>query len=243
MVIIRCTPQNRMKNSKIITPSEELRTRRHFFQSSAVGAAALFSTPGLFAETLLKTPRQTEGPYYPDKFPLDTDNDLIMLNDSLTPAIGEITYLSGQIIDTKGSPVKNAVVEIWQCDGKGSYLHSKGANPRNGRQRDNHFQGFGRFLTGSKGEYFFRTIKPVPYPGRTPHIHVIVKKGEKRLITTQCYIKGHEMNARDGVLRNIRDPKLKQLCMVDWKPITDSKTKEYTAHWDIIVGLTPADKA
>ena len=232
-----------MKKFGNFIPHNSPYSKRRFLRSSIIGGAALSATPGLFAELLLKTPKQTEGPYYPDSFPLDTDNDLIVLNDSLTPAVGEITYLSGRIIDAGGNPIKNAVVEIWQCDGKGSYLHSKGANPRNGRKRDSHFQGFGRFLTGAKGEYFFRTIKPVPYPGRTPHIHVIVKKGNKRLLTTQCYIKGHELNARDGVLRQIRNPKLKELLMVDWKPVTGSKIVEYGAQWDIIVGHTPADAA
>lgn len=215
--------------------------RRSFFKSStaAAAAAALFQVPGLYAEQLVTTPSQTEGPYFPDKFPLDTDNDLIVLNDSITPAVGEVTWLSGRVIDTSGAPVRNTTVEIWQCDAKGSYIHSQGGNPRNKGEKDAHFQGFGRFLTSSKGEYFFRTIKPVSYPGRTPHIHVIVRKGDKRLLTTQCYIKGHQMNDNDGVLRSIRDPKIKDLCMVDWKPLNDSPTPSWAAEFNIIVGATP----
>src|SRR5262249_43262646 len=104
--------------STILLPS-----RRLFLGSLAVGAAA-FTVRGAFAEELTRTPRQTEGPFYPDKLPLDTDNDLLIVNDNITPAVGEITHLSGRVLDAKGNPVKNAVVEIWQCDAHGAYLHS-----------------------------------------------------------------------------------------------------------------------
>src|SRR5438309_10328051 len=170
--------------------NEKNLSRRLFLGSAAlgtVGAAAFFS-PGVFAEQLAQTPEQTEGPFYPDKLPLDTDNDLLIINDGITSAVGEVTYLSGRILDAKGNPVRNAVVEIWQADNNGAYLHS---GTSNADKRDTHFQGFGRFLTGSTGEYLFRTIKPVPYPGRTPHIHFVIKpKGQEKL-TTQCYIKDH----------------------------------------------------
>ena len=144
-----------------------LDNRRNFFRSLTAGVA-FFSIPGLFAEEVVRTPRQTEGPFYPDKLPLDTDNDLLIINDAITPAVGEITWLSGRILDARGEPIRNAEVEIWQCDNNGAYLHSKSGNKE---KCDPNFQGFGRCLTGLTGEYLFRTIKPVPYPGRTPHIH------------------------------------------------------------------------
>jgi len=212
-------------------------SRRHFLRTTALGGLAL-STPGVFAE-LVQTPRQTEGPFYPNKLPLDTDNDLIIVNDGLTAAVGEITHLSGRVLDIKGSPVRNALVEIWQVDNKGSYLHT--GDPRN-KNRDTHFQGFGRFLTNSKGEYYFRTIKPVSYPGRSPHIHVAVKlKGKKRLVT-QCYVKGDAQNARDGVLRRIQDQKQRESVIIDFSPIKDSKIGELQARFDIVLGFTPEDK-
>src|SRR5262249_14661705 len=163
-----------------------LPNRRVFLSAAGLGVAAHF-VPGVFAEELTRTPAQTEGPFYPNKLPLDTDNDLLIINDSITPAVGEITHLSGKVLDAKGNPVKNAVVEIWQCDHNGAYLHT---GTGNADKRDKNFQGFGRFTTAANGEYYFRTIKPVPYPGRTPHIHYKIKKGGKELLTTQCYIKG-----------------------------------------------------
>ena len=199
-------------------------------------AAALFTVPGAFAEELLRTPAMTEGPFYPDHLPLDTDNDLVILNNALTPAVGEVTYVSGRILDAQGAPIRGAQVEIWQCDHAGAYLHS---GTGNADQRDKNFQGYGRFLTGSSGEYLFRTIKPVPYPGRTPHIHYKVKRGGKELLTTQCFVKGHPGNERDGIWRRLEEGKVRDAVTVDFAPIAGSKAGELAAKFDLIMGLTP----
>jgi protocatechuate 3,4-dioxygenase beta subunit len=215
-------------------------TRRDFLGTAAVGTAALgvaaWSAPGAFAEELLRTPPQTEGPFYPDKLPLDTDNDLIVVNDQLTPAVGEITHLGGRILDARGEAVRNALVEIWQCDSRGVYLHSGSGNRD---KRDTNFQGFGRFLTGSTGEYYFRTIKPVPYPGRTPHIHFQVKMKGQDKFTTQCYVKGDPGNERDFVLKGIRDPKSRDSVIIDFAPVKESRVGELAARFDIVLGFTP----
>ncbi|MFL5340089.1 MAG: intradiol ring-cleavage dioxygenase [Gemmataceae bacterium] len=211
--------------------------RRAFVGAAALGLAAFYK-PGLFAEelSLVKTPAQTEGPFYPDKLPLDTDNDLLIVNDTITPAVGTITHLSGKVLDAKGNPVRNALVEIWQCDAKGIYLHT--ADSKN-KPRDTNFQGFGRFLTASSGEYYFRTIKPVPYGPRTPHIHFKIKQGGKELLTTQCYIKGFEQNQRDGVFRGIRDPQAQGAVCVDFTPVKASRIGEVAAQFNIVLGVTP----
>jgi protocatechuate 3,4-dioxygenase beta subunit len=202
----------------------------------ALGGLALF-TPGVFAEQLARTPPLTEGPFYPPRLPLDTDNDLIIINDHITPALGEITHLTGRVLSASGSPLRNMTVEIWQCDHNGVYLAQ---GPAGGRA-DANFQGFGTFTTASTGEYRFRTIKPVPYPGRTPHIHFKVKKGGREVLTTQLFINRHPQNQRDGVFRGLRDPFDQELVLVDFKPIKGSKIGELSARFDIVVGLTPAD--
>jgi protocatechuate 3,4-dioxygenase, beta subunit len=214
-------------------------TRRGLLRGGLALGAAAFFTPGAFAEELARTPRTTEGPFYPPKLPLDTDNDLLVINDAITPAVGEVTHLSGRILGSSGEPIRNAVVEIWQCDSKQVYI----AQGSNGGRHDPNFQGFGRFLTGSSGEYYFRTIKPVPYPGRTPHIHFKVKKGSQELLTTQLFVNGHRQNNTDGVFRGIRDPLERELVLVDFKPVPGSKIGELSAHFDIVVGLTPDDSA
>ncbi len=211
-------------------------SRRNFLGTMTLGAAA-FATRGAFAEELFRTPPQTEGPFYPDKLPLDTDNDLLIINDAITPAVGEVTHLGGRILDAKGNPVRNALVEIWQVDANGAYIHSR--DPNRGKHGGN-FQGFGRFLTGSSGEYYFRTVKPVPYPGRAPHIHYKILKGKEELLTTQCYIKGNPGNERDGIYRRLRDPKARQAISVDFAPLEGSRIGELTARFDIVLGSTPA---
>src|SRR5688572_29421567 len=194
--------------------------RRRFLSQLAMGTA-FFAVPGAFAEALVRTPAQTEGPFYPDKLPLDTDNDLIVVNDGVTPAVGELTWLSGRVLDARGEPIRNALIEIWLCDNNGAYLH---AGTGNREKRDANFQGFGRFLTGSTGEYLFRTIKPVPYPGRAPHIHYAIKmKGRKELVT-QCYIEGHPGNERDGVYKGISDAKARKSVTIPFAPLKGSRT-------------------
>ena len=212
--------------------------RRRFLQGMAFSAAA-FTTPGLFADLLTPTPLATEGPFYPDKLPLDTDNDLLIINDTITPAVGQITHLTGKVTDINGQPIRNALVEIWQCDGNGVYLHTRSSNSE---QRDGNFQGFGRFMTNRKGEYYFRTIKPVPYPGRTPHIHVAVKLRGKKELVTQLYDRANkERNERDGLFKRIKDPNALANVLVDFKPIPESKLKEVAAEFHIVMGRTPQD--
>jgi len=218
-----------------MTRSLFLAGRRVFLSTVGLGMAA-FTVRGAFAEELTRTPAQTEGPFYPDRLPLDTDNDLLIINDNITPAVGEITHLTGRILDNRGGPVRNALVEIWQCDSHGAYIHTESGNRD---RRDSNFQGFGRFLTGANGEYYFRTIKPVAYPGRTPHIHYKIKRAGKELLTTQCYIRGEARNARDGIFRSIRDPKAQESVLVAFAPVKDSRIGELSAKFDIILGFTP----
>ena len=212
--------------------------RRDFLRRAVLGAAGFFTTPGAFAEALTATPAMTEGPFYPDQLPLDTDNDLIRINDRITPAMGAITHLHGAVTDLKGDPVSNARVEIWQVDDRGAYIHSRDGGLK-GPKRDEHFQGFGRFLTGRDGRYYFRTIKPVPYSGRTPHIHVAVYRAGKRALTTQCFIEGDLRNGRDVLVRRLGDS-AKQL-MVQFRPLPDSQAGELSAEFNIVLGFTPDD--
>jgi protocatechuate 3,4-dioxygenase beta subunit len=210
--------------------------RRRFLARLGM-ASAFFTTPGVFAQQLVLTPAQTAGPFYPDKLPLDTDNDLLVINDRITPAVGEITYLSGRILDSSGSPVRNAVIEIWQTDANGAYIHSQSGNAAN---RDANFQGFGRFLTGSTGEYLFRTVKPVPYPGRTRHVHFSIQPPGGQKLITQLYVDGDTGNAADGALNGIADDAARASVIVPFAPLDGSRIGELAARFDIVLGLTPA---
>jgi protocatechuate 3,4-dioxygenase beta subunit len=211
--------------------------RRCFLNRAAMqmAAATVLYVPSVIGEQSQQTPRQTEGPFYPNKMPPDTDNDLLIINDKTSLADGTITHLTGRVVNLNGEPVRNAVVEIWQCDNNGRYLHTGDQNPA---AMDISFQGFGRFLTGLTGEYYFRTIKPVPYPGRTPHIHFIVRHDDKRMLTTQLYIKGFPQNARDGIYRTLQAP---ELASADFVPLKGSTRSELTAYFQIVLGETPED--
>jgi protocatechuate 3,4-dioxygenase beta subunit len=219
----------------LLEMSSAFHARRRLLRGGLALGVAAFTTPGLFAEALVATPEMTEGPFYPDKLPLDTDNDLLVINDSITPGVGEITHLTGRVLTASGEPVRSAFVEIWQVDGNGVYLNSQDRRPE---LRDSNFQGYGRFLTDSKGNYYFRTIKPVPYPGRTPHIHFGVSRNGHRVYTTQLFVKDEPQNERDGIFRGIRDPKARETVLAEFQPIEGSKLGELSASFDIVLGVT-----
>ena len=213
---------------------------RQFLQSLIFGIV-VFTATGAFAEDVVLTPRQTEGPFYPDKLPPDTDNNLTVLKGSSTPAEGEFINLSGRVLDQTGKPVQGAVIEIWQADNNGVYIHTR--SPDQDR-RDRNFQGFGRCVTGSSGEYSFRTIKPVSYAfgvRRAPHIHFIIKQGDKRMLTSQLYMKGHPLNDQDIVLQGIQNEAAREAVIIDFKPPRDSETDELEAVFNIVISTNPED--
>jgi protocatechuate 3,4-dioxygenase, beta subunit len=219
-------------------PGRDL-NRRLFLHGLAAGPVAAFTAPGLFAQQLVETGTTTEGPFYPDVLPLDTDNDLLIINDGITPAVGEITHLTGRVLTKSGQPVRNAFVEIWQVDRTGSYVHTGGRQPTG---FDKNFQGYGRFLSDSKGQYYFRTIKPIDYTligiFRTAHIHVAVSQNGRRVFTSQLLVNGHPANARDSVVRNL-DPRALKTLLVDFKPVPGTRLDELSANFDIVLGATP----
>ncbi|MDE2721798.1 MAG: intradiol ring-cleavage dioxygenase, partial [Gemmatimonadota bacterium] len=135
--------------------------------------------------------------------------------------------------------VKDAIEEIWQVDSNGVYIHSEA--PRRNR-RDTNFQGFGRFETGSTGEYRFRTIKPVRYGGsRTAHIHFAINKNGHRLLTSQMYVKDNPDNEWDSIFRNTGRAS-HDLLSVPFKPLPGSEIGELTANFDIVIGESPEDR-
>lgn len=206
--------------------------RRRFIAALTAGGA-FFTEKGLFAQALTLTPAQTEGPYYPNSLPLDSDNDLLVINNNITPGLGTVAWLSGRVLDRTGQPVRNAVVEIWQADNVGSYIHSSGA--LNGR-RDSNFQGWGRFVTASDGAYLFRTIKPGLYPGRVRHVHAKVTIPGGTSLTTQLYVEGE--TGSDGVLNGITNAAQRASVIRPWSAIAGSPIGALAVNWDIVMGYT-----
>lgn len=186
------------------------------------GAAVLAATtaPAWLSPALAQgaartpTPSQTEGPFYPVALPADSDFDLLR-NGNTSYSRGQPAWVEGTVVDLAGVPVSGAVVEIWQCDHAGHYHH-----PGDGNRADPAFQGFGRVSVGRDGRYRFRTLKPVPYSGRTPHIHVKVRLDRMELLTTQLYVAGEPGNERDGLWRRL-GPEARAALTVPFTPGSD----------------------
>lgn len=200
------TPSRPEADAAAVGPRSARFRQRRLLLVAPIGAAA--AAPG-FAQTsgaqppaagkLAPTPRQSRGPFYPLEIPRDAGSDLIVERDGRR-AKGDITMLSGTVVDTAGRPVPGALVEIWQCNADGRYHHP---HDRNHAPVDPLFRGYGRLRTDARGRYAFRTIRPVPYPGRTPHIHLQVAAPQHASLVTQLYVRGEPSNARDGLLSGL----------------------------------------
>ncbi|MBM3844716.1 MAG: hypothetical protein FJ405_00320 [Verrucomicrobia bacterium] len=216
--------------------------RRRFLRSMALASAG-FTLSGYLAEALTATPGFTQGPYYPlaDDIPLDKDNDLVRLDDRLTLVAGEITTLTGRVLNTAGEPVRGALVELWHADREGDYAYSTGVGPN--PSHDSNFAGFGQFLTGSSGAFKFRTIKAGLYPGRTRH-------GQLRRVTTQTGwneetrdLQGQRwqtQNSNDGVFRSVSSTQLASV-LLNFTPVANGLTGETQGSWDYVTGVTPVE--
>jgi protocatechuate 3,4-dioxygenase beta subunit len=167
------------------------------------------------------TPAQTEGPFYPVGFPEDTDFDLLRQGATVY-ARGQVAWLEGAVLDPDGQPVHGAAVEIWQCDADGHYRH-----PGDGNRADPAFQAFGRVVVDHEGRYRFRSLRPVAYAGRTPHIHVKVRLARRTLLTTQVYVEGDPGNERDGLWRSLRDPLDRAALTLPFRPSPDGLRAQF----------------
>jgi protocatechuate 3,4-dioxygenase beta subunit len=225
--------------------------RRRFFKSMAAASAG-FTLPGYLAEALTLSPAVTQGPYYPlaNNIPLDKDNDLVQLNDNLTIAAGIVTYLSGRVLASSGNPIRGALLELWHADREGDYLYS--ANTARNPACNANFAGFGQFLTGSSGQFLFRTIKAGLYVGRTRHYHVgVTIPGRLARSTTQTFwnetaiglngVAWATQNSNDNVYSTISDAAQRASVLLDYTPVHGTTTGEVQATWDYVSGFTPVE--
>jgi len=246
-----------MKNKPIQSPQPfYIPLNRSRFMRAIALASAGFTLPGYLAEALTMAPQLTQGPYYPlpNNIPLDKDNDLLYLNDSLTAATGKITYLTGRVLDGSGNPIKGALLEIWHADNGGNYIYS--ATSARNSAADANFQGFGQFLTGANGGYKFRTIKAGLYTGRARHFHLAVTvPGQYGRYCTQLFwnetayvTDSHGDNTSTAwSLQNANDSVFSSLTSTQQAAVNlayttvDSTTGAVAANFDFVVGITPID--
>jgi protocatechuate 3,4-dioxygenase, beta subunit len=213
--------------------SPKIIERRRILIGTAVAIGATVASRIDLALAAVRTPRQTTGPFYPVELPLDRDNDLARVGGAASPAQGQITHLFGRVLDETDRPISGARIEIWQCNAFGRYHH-----PRDTRDAplDPGFQGYGETVSAADGGYRFRTIRPVPYPSRTPHIHfAITAPGMERLVT-QMYLAGEPLNARDGLYNSIRDPAARAAVTVALVPEPRLEPGAIAGTFDIVLG-------
>jgi len=182
----------------------------------------------------------TDGPFYPPLAyrarSVDWDADLTSVRvrapdgQPQPPARGEHLDLRGAVLDGDGRPIDGAEVEIWQCDAFGSYRHPRGAGDR----VDAGFQGFGSTRSDARGIYRFRTIRPVPYPGRTPHIHVKLRHPAFGEVTSQLFVAGDPGNAGDFLYRSLDEAERKDVELRLLKPVS-GEAVAWVAERDLIV--------
>jgi len=201
-------------------------------------AGMLVTAPTLAGRRLLATPAQSAGPFYPLELPLDDDNDLTRVAGHDGIAAGRLTELTGRVLDLNGRPVADARVEIWQCDANGRYHHP---GDRGRAVRDEKFQGHGHTNTDTAGRYRFRTIRPVPYPGRTPHIHMAVLAPQSPALVTQLYVRGEPRNADDFLFNRV-PAEQRHLVQAEFV-VADMAGVELQASFDLVLGGTDGTPA
>ncbi len=218
--------------------------RRRLIGGLGVGLVG-FAAPAILRaqEPARPTAFQMEGPFYPyDDMPADQDSDLVRVTGVDAQAMGQVTHVTGTVWDQFGAPRAGALIEIWQCDHTGRYLHRD--DPNTDRSRDAGFQGYGKAITDARGAFHFRTIKPVSYAAiidgeqiwRAPHIHAAVSTRGVRRLTTQLYVAGAPQNEGDILLQQVTSDEREGLIR-PYTPGTGSETGALAAHYDLIVAV------
>ena len=172
-------------------------TRRRLTLSAAAIVLGAPASALRAQTTLTPTPASTEGPFYPENWSREPFTQLVR---GALSGNAVALLLEGRILDRFGKPVDGARVALWLADGLGKYTHSRDSEAK---ERDPNFAGFGWMKTAADGRYSFNAIRPVPYTGRTPHIHFAVMAPRAKKLVTQMFVEGVAQNERDYLYNNI----------------------------------------
>jgi len=208
--------------------------RRRRIVGVTLAAGALLASARLLAQerALRATPAVALGPFYPDRFPSDQDADLTAVAGRRGRAAGEILYLSGRVLDTRGRPLSGARLELWQANAHGRYMHSADGDASG--PLDPNFQGYASLRADAEGRYRIKTVKPAPYSGRTAHLHFNAEGGRVKL-TTQMFFEGERLNERDGLYRSLSRED-RSAATGRWvERASDMEAKALAAVWDIVL--------
>jgi len=179
------------------------------------------------------------GPVYGESPLAETDSDLTRQHAG--EPLGERIIVTGRVLDRSGRPVPNALIELWQANAAGRYIHQRDQHPA---PLDPNFTGAGRCLTDGDGGYWFTTVKPGAYPWqnhpnawRPAHIHFsIFGRAFTDRLVTQMYFPGDPLFAADPIFQSIRDPRARErlVSALDWDTTTPEWALGY--RFDIVLG-------
>ncbi len=156
---------------------------------------------------------ETTGPVYGHGRIGELDNDLTRQHEG--EPLGERIIVTGRVLDGDGRPVRNSLIEVWQANAAGRYIHQGDRHPA---PLDPNFTGAGRCLTDDEGYYRFVTVKPGAYPWknhdnawRPAHIHFsLFGPAFATRLVTQMYFPGDPLFDQDPIFQSVRDPKARQ---------------------------------
>ena len=202
--------------------------------SMAMAGATLTGMSSALAQSLMRPTSQDRlGPFFPLTLPADTDFDMTMIQGNKERAKGQLLYLSGRVLNTRGEPQSGAVLEIWQANSVGRYAHP---GDDSNAPLDPNFQGYARIVTGADGGYRLKTIYPGPYSNRTRHIHFDIK-GAKSRVVTQMYFEGEERNVSDNLFKQHNEDDRKTLLAKPMAPAGDQEKNALVMGWDVVLAF------
>jgi len=178
------------------------------------------------------------GPAFGEGAVGELDHDLTRQHEG--PPLGERIIVSGRVLEEDGKPVRNTLVEVWQANAAGRYIHEVDQHPA---PLDPNFTGAGRCLTDDEGRYRFVTIKPGSYPWqnhpnawRPAHIHFSVfgRAFTQRLVT-QMYFPGDPLFEYDPIFQSVRDPKARERLIAGFDLETTVPEWALAYRWDIVL--------
>jgi protocatechuate 3,4-dioxygenase, beta subunit len=211
----------------------KLMKRRELLRRATGMAGGILVAPvtlWVHAADQVLTPSQDRGPFYPRRLPVDKDFDLTAVAGNSDVAYGQIVTVSGRVTDLSGTAQPATLIEIWQVNGYGRYHHEGDSS---NKPIDPNFQGYGAVLTDQEGRYSFRTVKPIAYPGRAPHIHFALTPKTGPSLVTQMYVDGSPENERDFLLSSIRDKKQRNSLIVAFEPVSGGGERQ--GQFDIVL--------
>lgn len=166
-------------------------------------------------------------------------------------AIGERIIVGGEVLDTTGRRLPHVLIEVWQANAAGRYIHKK---DQHDAPLDPHFLGIGRCITGDDGSYVFTSVKPGAYPWgnhhnawRPAHIHFSVfGAGFSQRLVTQMYFPGDPLHRLDPIFNAVPDESARQLLVANYDHDLTRSGWALGYRFDLVVGgrsATPSENS